>query len=98
MSSDERTGEGVIKVLDFGISKLLEDTRITQTAVGMGSAAYMSPEQMRSAADVTPQSDEWSLGVTLFELLAGDESHQVVVGQLIDLVATSRRPCRHARR
>src|SRR6185436_19868870 len=67
----KRTGEGIIKVLDFGISKLLEDTRITQTAVGMGSAAYMSPEQMRSSADVTTRSDVWSLGVTLYELYTG---------------------------
>jgi eukaryotic-like serine/threonine-protein kinase len=67
----KRTGEPVVKVLDFGISKLLEDTRLTATAVGMGSAEYTSPEQMRSAADVDPRTDVWSLGVTLYELVAG---------------------------
>ena len=67
----KRSGETVIKVLDFGISKLLEDTRLTQTAVGMGSAEYMSPEQMRSAAEVDARADIWSLGVTLYELLVG---------------------------
>jgi hypothetical protein len=65
----KRTGESVIKVLDFGISKLLEDTRLTADQVGMGSAEYMSPEQMRSAHAVDTRSDVWSLGVTLYELL-----------------------------
>jgi serine/threonine-protein kinase len=67
----KKRGESVIKVLDFGISKLREDARITQTAVGMGSAAYMSPEQMRDAASVDARSDVWSLGVTLYELCTG---------------------------
>ncbi len=67
----KRSGEAVVKVLDFGISKLLEDTRITRAAVGMGSAEYMSPEQMRSAGDVDARTDLWSLGVTLYELCTG---------------------------
>jgi hypothetical protein len=65
----KRSGENVVKVLDFGISKLLEDTRLTADQVGMGSAEYMSPEQMRSAVTVDARSDVWSLGVTLYELL-----------------------------
>jgi eukaryotic-like serine/threonine-protein kinase len=69
--AQKRSGEAVVKVLDFGISKLLEDTRITRAAVGMGSAEYMSPEQMRSAGDVDARTDLWSLGVTLYELCTG---------------------------
>ena len=69
--AQKRGGEAVVKVLDFGISKLLEDTRITREAVGMGSAEYMSPEQMRSAGDVDARTDLWSLGITLYELCTG---------------------------
>ncbi len=66
-------GSPVIKVVDFGISKntVDHDSKLTQTQVSMGSPFYMSPEQMRSARDVDPRSDVWSMGVTLFELLTG---------------------------
>jgi serine/threonine-protein kinase len=61
------------KVLDFGISKFTGhgDISATRTSVVMGTPHYMSPEQMRSSRDVTPQSDIWALGVILYELLAG---------------------------
>lgn len=73
-------GKRVIKVLDFGISKLtdaaapadLDGTPITLTATTMGTPLYMSPEQMRSAKSVDVRSDIWSLGIILFELLAGE--------------------------
>jgi serine/threonine-protein kinase len=66
-----------IKVVDFGISKFLADdpsssqASMTQSAVIMGSPAYMSPEQMQSARYVDARSDIWALGVVLFELLTG---------------------------
>ncbi len=63
-----------VKVLDFGISKMTQngpDMAGTKTSLVMGSPFYMSPEQMRSSKDVTPQSDIWALGVILHELLAG---------------------------
>ncbi len=69
-------GTQVIKVLDFGISKLntggTSDGNITKTSAVMGSPNYMSPEQMRSTRTVDGRSDIWSLGVTLFELVAGE--------------------------
>ena len=69
-------GEPCIKVLDFGISKILDpsDTKnfgLTDSRSLVGSPVYMSPEQMRSARDVDHRTDIWSLGALLFELLAG---------------------------
>lgn len=68
-------GSPLIKVLDFGISKATllgpDAVSLTQTSVAMGTPYYMSPEQLRSARSVDVRSDIWSLGITMFELLAG---------------------------
>jgi serine/threonine-protein kinase len=60
-----------VKIFDFGISKLAGDLTLTRDAQLMGSPLYMSPEQLGSAHDVDGRADLWSLGATLYELLAG---------------------------
>jgi serine/threonine-protein kinase len=66
-------GSALIKVLDFGISKapIGTDMQLTQTQSLLGTPAYMSPEQMRSARLVDTRTDIWSLGTVLYEILEG---------------------------
>ncbi len=69
-------GRPIIKVLDFGISKLLSsegpsELSATKTGIAMGSPAYMAPEQMRSAKDADSRADIWSLGAMLYHLVTG---------------------------
>jgi serine/threonine-protein kinase len=66
-------GEPLVKILDFGIAKVFKerDKHDTGTESVFGSPQYMSPEQMRASRDVDARADVWSLGVCLYELLAG---------------------------
>ncbi len=63
------TGEA--KVTDFGIAKVLGSSKLTRTGAAMGSAHYMSPEQIRRPEAVDASSDIYSLGCVFYEVLTG---------------------------
>ncbi len=75
--------QGIVKVMDFGIAKVLGARGMTKTGTQMGTAFYMSPEQVLNRG-VDIRSDIYSLGVTLYELLTanvpfnGDSDYQIM--------------------
>ena len=93
-------GSPLVKVLDFGISKITAgqgaDANMTATASVMGSPAYMSPEQVRSAKNVDTRTDIWSLGMILYEFLAGRPAFEAetMSGLLAQIVADPPTPLR----
>ena len=63
--------DGIVKVMDFGIAKVLGNRGMTRTGTQMGTAYYMSPEQVVNKG-VDIRSDVYSLGVTLYEMLTAN--------------------------
>jgi serine/threonine-protein kinase len=94
--ADLGTGEIAVKVCDFGIAKRLDQaaretsTELTRTGGVMGSPLYMSPEQAKNAKNVDVRTDVWSLGVSMYEALAGDAPwpDRATVGELILAICT----------
>lgn len=69
------TAEGVAKVTDFGIARALSESGLTDSEVVWGSPLYFSPEQAAGERP-TPASDVYSIGVVLYEMLAGSPPFQ----------------------
>ena len=69
ISRDEQTD--FVKVLDFGVAKLIEDERLTKTGHILGTPAYMAPEQWRCVQDLDGRADLYSLGIILFRAVTG---------------------------
>jgi serine/threonine-protein kinase len=71
----DASGTFVVKLLDFGIAKVMDAAGgmgvRTRTGVFLGTPAYMSPEQARSARDVDQRADLWSAGILFYEMLTG---------------------------
>lgn len=83
------TESGQIKVLDFGVSRGDGLTVVTATGLVMGTPQYMAPEQIEG--DIDPASDQYALGVILYEILSGKrpfdgDDPMKVVDQQLDLV------------
>jgi len=98
-------GEIVVKLLDFGIARVREelqttDRGLTSTGLMLGSPLYMSPEQVRSSKKVDHRTDLWSLGVVLYESLAGETPHadaETLGDLLVTICSSSAPPLAHPR-
>ncbi len=80
-----------IKVMDFGIAKLVGEKGLTKTGMKMGTIYYMSPEQVIGDKEIDKRSDIFSLGITFFEMLTGQlpsstdtESDFKLMQQIVD--------------
>jgi serine/threonine-protein kinase len=75
--TDRAQGMHIVKVLDFGISKValtgsaFDHQPLARTMMPMGSPVYMSPEQIRASDEIDARTDIWSLGCVLYELMTG---------------------------
>jgi serine/threonine-protein kinase len=69
------TTSGEVKVTDFGIARAITDTTLTETGMVVGTAHYLSPEQVNGKS-ATPASDIYSLGAILYEMLSGVKPFQ----------------------
>src|SRR5207253_6075795 len=64
------TADGTAKLGDFGVAVALDQSRLTQAGMMVGTVSYMPPEQA-IGGEVTPQSDLYSLGAMLYEMVCG---------------------------
>ena len=96
-----RCESGMWKILDFGVARAsLRDTRLTATGRVVGTPAYLSPEQAGGRDRIGPPSDIWSLGVVLYEVLAGRHPFERgnMMATMLAIVAELPAPLRSLRR
>lgn len=63
-------GDGPVRIVDFGVARLADHTPLTREGLAVGTVQYTAPEQL-FGGDVGPAADLWSLGIVLYESLAG---------------------------
>jgi tetratricopeptide (TPR) repeat protein len=64
--------DGTIKILDFGVAHIQAETLdLTSSGVILGTPSYLAPEQVRAQGEIDAQADLWSLGIVLYEAIAG---------------------------
>jgi serine/threonine protein kinase len=96
------SGRTIVKVLDFGIAKMMQTpssvahVSLTGAWTMMGTPHYMSPEQLLSAKDIDGRADIWSLGVVLYQLVTGklpfDDENQMLLQRRIRFEAPRANP------
>jgi serine/threonine protein kinase len=82
------TNDNSVKIMDFGLAKLLGGKDLTKIGTAIGTAGYMSPEQAQGT-EIDHRSDIWSLGVLIYEMICGElpftgEYEQVVLYSIIN--------------
>ncbi|MBZ5532061.1 MAG: protein kinase [Acidobacteriia bacterium] len=66
------TAQGLVKIVDFGLARVISSANSTRTLATAGTASYMSPEQVLGEKGIDRRTDLWSLGVVLHQMLTGD--------------------------
>lgn len=63
--------DGAVKLLDFGVARLMRTSQLTRTGMALGTAYYMAPEQLQAASEVDGRADQYALAAVLYEMLIG---------------------------
>ena len=74
--------DGTIKLMDFGIARVMSASHATKTGTAMGTAYYMAPEQLKGEGNIDGRADQYALGVLLYEMLVGE----VPIGRALSLL------------